>query len=397
MKFEKNPRDPVVVAAVRTAIGKGNKGTLKDTRPDDLMAEVLKAAVALAPGLDPADIEDVIVGSATPEAEQGLNVGRIAAIRAGLPDSVPAETINRFCSSGIQAVAHGAERILAGWSDVILAGGVESMSLLPMGGHHPMPNPELAANNPAVYTPMGLTAEFVAERYDVSRADQDAFSLASHTKALAAQAAGKFDDEIVPVTATVYTDDGATEVEFKTDEGPRPGSTIEGLARLRSPFKAGGSVTAASSSQVSDGAAAVLVMSRAKAESLGLTPLGTIRMYTVVGVPPDIMGVGPAFAIPAALKKAGMELSDIDLFEINEAFAAQALYCVRELGIDADKVNPNGGAIALGHPLGCTGSRMTATLLHEMKREGHRFGVVSMCIGGGMGACAIFENEAAEA
>ena len=395
METQKNPRDPVVVAALRTAVGKGNKGSLKWTRPDDLMAAILKAVVDSVPALDPADIDDVIVGTATPEAEQGLNVGRIAMLRAGLPESVPAETINRFCSSGVQSIAHGAERILAGWADVILAGGVESMSLLPMGGHHPLPNPTLADEDPRVYTPMGLTAEFVADRFGVSRVDQDTFSLGSHTKALAAQGRGDFKDEIVPITVTVYDADGnASEITFDTDEGPRAGSTVEGLGKLRSPFKAGGSVTAASSSQVSDGAAATLIMSRAKAEALGLPILGVMRMYTVVGVPPDIMGVGPLYAIPKALEKAGLSKDDIDVYEINEAFASQALYCVRELGIDADKVNPNGGAIALGHPLGCTGARMTATLLHEMKRKGHRYGVVSMCIGGGMGAAAIYENEA---
>lgn len=394
MATQKNPRDAVVVASVRTAVGKAKKGQLRWTRPDDLMAFALKAAVDAAPGLDPADIDDVIVGNATPEAEQGLNVGRIAAVRAGLPDSVPAETVNRFCSSGVQAIAHGAEKILAGWADVVLAGGVESMSVVPMGGHHQLPNPTLVDSNPAVYTPMGLTAEFVADRYDVTREQQDAFSLESHNRALAAQERGDFADEITPIEVTVYDEAGnASQITFDTDEGPRAGSTLEGLARLRSPFKTGGSVTAASSSQVSDGAAATLLMTREKAEALGLPILGVMRMYSVVGVPPDIMGVGPLYAIPKALEKAGLTLDDIDVFEINEAFAAQALYCVRELGIDAAKVNPNGGAIALGHPLGCTGARMTATLLHEMKRKGHRYGVVSMCIGGGMGAAAIYERE----
>ncbi len=394
METQKNPRDAVVVAAVRTAVGKGKKGSLQWTRPDDLMAFALKAAVEAAPGLDPADIDDVIVGTATPEAEQGLNVARIAMLRAGLPDSVPAETINRFCSSGVQAIAHGAEKILAGWADVVLAGGVESMSVLPMGGHHQLPNPTLVAEDPRVYTPMGLTAEFVADRFGVSRTDQDTFSLESHSRALAAQERGDFEDEIIPIQVLVKDADGVEQtITFAKDEGPRAGSTLEGLARLRSPFKTGGSVTAASSSQVSDGAAATLVMTREKAEALGLEILGVMRMYTVVGVPPDIMGVGPLYAIPKALEKAGLTTDDVDVFEINEAFAAQALYCVRELGIDQSKVNPNGGAIALGHPLGCTGARMTATLLHEMKRKGHRWGVVSMCIGGGMGAAAVYERE----
>ena len=394
METAKNPRDAVVVASVRTAVGKGNKGSLKWTRPDDLMAFALKAAVEAAPGLDPADIDDVIVGTATPEAEQGLNVARIAMLRAGLPDSVPAETINRFCSSGVQAIAHGAEKILAGWADVVLAGGVESMSVLPMGGHHQLPNPTLVAEDPRVYTPMGLTAEFVAERYGVTRLEQDQFSLDSHTKALAAQERGDFDDEIVPIQVQVVNEAGEeSTITFAKDEGPRAGSTIEGLARLRSPFKTGGSVTAASSSQVSDGAAATVIMAREKAEALGLPILGVMRMYSVVGVPPEIMGVGPLYAIPSALEKAGIKKEDVGVYEINEAFAAQAIYCVRELGLDPARVNPNGGAIALGHPLGCTGARMTASLLHEMKRKGHRWGIVSMCIGGGMGAAAVFERE----
>jgi len=391
--FEKNPRDAVIVSAVRSAIGKGKRGTLAQTRPDDLMAQVIRAALNKVPAVKDTDVEDVIVGCATPEAEQGLNIGRNAALMAGLPDEVPAETVNRFCSSGIQTIAHAAERIKAGWADVIVAGGVESMSLLPMGGHHILPNPEFVVERPEAYVGMGLTAELVAERYEVSRADQDAFSLKSHEKALAAQAAHRYDDEIVPVNATVYGADGPTKVEFKTDEGPRPGSTVEGLGKLRSPFKTGGSVTAASSSQVSDGAAASVVMSREKAESLGLPILGVLRMYTVVGVPPEIMGIGPAKAIPKALAKAGLTVDDIDIFEVNEAFASQAIYCQRELGIPESKLNPNGGAIALGHPLGCTGARMTATLLHEMARQDAKLGVVSMCIGGGMGAAAIFERE----
>lgn len=393
MAFEKNPRDPVIVSAVRTAIGKGGRGTLKNTRPDDLCATVLREAVARA-GIDASIIEDVIIGSATPEAEQGLNVARIAALAADLPESVPAVTVNRFCSSGLETLAMGAQKVMSGWADVVLTGGVESMSMLPMGGHNIRPNPSLVVKTPAAYIGMGLTAELVAEQFNVSREDQDAFSLQSHEKALAAIAAGKFEEEIVPVQASVFTDEGEQHVEFKTDEGPRPGSTVEGLAKLKSPFKTGGSVTAASSSQVSDGAAAVLVMAREKAEALGLDIMGVMRGYKVVGVPPEIMGVGPKYAIPAVLEQTGLSLDDIDVFEINEAFASQALYCVRELGIPWDKVNPNGGAIALGHPLGCTGSRMTATLLHEMKRQGAKYGIVSMCIGGGMGAAGVFEIEA---
>ena len=392
MAFEKNPRDPVIVSAVRTAIGKGGKGTLKNTRPDDLAATVLREAVKRA-GVDAASIEDIIIGSATPEAEQGLNVARIAALAADLPESVPAVTVNRFCSSGLETLAMGAQKVMSGWADVVLTGGVESMSMLPMGGHNIRPNPELVEKTPAAYIGMGLTAELVAEQFGVSREDQDAFSLRSHEKALQAIADGKFEEEIVPVQASIFTDDGEQHVEFKVDEGPRPGSTIEGLARLKSPFKQGGSVTAASSSQVSDGAAAVLVMAREKAEALGLPILGVMRGYKVVGVPPEIMGVGPKYAIPAVLDQTGLSMDDIDVFEVNEAFASQALYCARELGIPDEKLNPNGGAIALGHPLGCTGSRMTATLLHEMKRQGAKYGIVSMCIGGGMGAAGVFEVE----
>ena len=393
MVFQNSPRDAVIVSAVRSAIGKGKRGTLANTRPDDLMAQIINAAIERAPGLDGGAVEDVIVGCATPEAEQGLNIARNAALMAGLPDEVPAMTINRFCSSGIQTIANAAERIRAGWADIIVAGGVESMSLLPMGGHHILPNPEFVVERPEAYVGMGLTAELVAEQFEVSRADQDAFSLKSHEKALAAQANNRFADEIAEVQATVFTSGAPEKVAFATDEGPRAGSTIEGLAKLRSPFKTGGSVTAASSSQVSDGAAAAVVMSREKAEELGLPILGVLRMYSVVGVPPEIKGIGPAKAIPKALEKAGLTVDDIDVFEVNEAFASQAIYCQRELGIPDEKLNPNGGAIALGHPLGCTGARMTATLLHEMAKRDAKLGVVSMCIGGGMGAAAIFERE----
>ena len=391
--FTKSPRDAVVVSSVRTAIGKGNKGTLAQTRPDDLMGAVIKAAVDGVPGLTAQDIDDVIVGTATPEAEQGLNVARVALDIAGLPDTVPGETINRFCSSGIQAIAHGAQAILSGWSDVIVAGGVESMSLLPMGGHNPMPNPGLVDKHPEAYAPMGLTAELVADQFGVSREDQDAFALESHRKALDAQASGRFSDEIVPVTAQVWKNGARVEVEFAKDEGPRAGSDMAAMAKLRTPFKMGGTVTAGTSSQVSDGAAAAVVMSREKAEAMGLEILGVLRMYQVVGVPPEIMGIGPKYAIPKALDKAGLTMDDIDVFEINEAFASQAIYCARELGVPDEKLNPNGGAIALGHPLGATGARMTATLLHEMKRRDAKIGVVSMCIGGGMGAAAIFERQ----
>lgn len=383
-------REVAVVSAVRTAVGKANRGSLKDTRPDDLLATVLSAAVERA-GADASLIEDVVIGTAMPEAEQGTNVARIGAMLAGLPDEVPAITINRFCSSGLQSLAQGASAILAGWQDVVLTGGVESMSLIDMGGEKPAPNPGLMTRRPEAYTPMGLTAENVAERFDVDRAAQDTFAATSQQRALAAIEAGRFTDEIVPVETRVYRDGTWHEITFAVDEGPRA-STPEGLGKLRPAFKAGGTVTAGNSSQVSDGAAATLIAERKVAEANGWPVLGLLRSYQVVGVAPEIMGIGPAVAIPKALAAAGLSIEDIDLFEINEAFASQAVYCVRELGIDGDKVNVNGGAIALGHPLGCTGAKLTATLLHEMRRRSVRYGVVSMCIGGGMGAAAVFEN-----
>ncbi|MCB9762606.1 MAG: thiolase family protein [Alphaproteobacteria bacterium] len=389
----KNPRDVVVVSAVRTAVTKAKKGAFKDTRPDDLMIAAIQGALERVPALDPADIDDVVIGTAMPEGEQGMNVGRIVSLGAGLPDSVPAMTINRFCSSGLQSMAQAAAGITAGWYDVALTGGVESMTQIPMGGDRPSPNPRIMEERPEIYSPMGITSENVATKYHVTREDQDAFALASNQKAVAAQQAGRFDDEIIPVTTQVFKDGGWQEVTVSVDEGPRADTTLEALGRLRPAFAVTGTSHAGNSSQVSDGAAATVIMSREKAESLGLTPLGVLRSYQVVGVPPEIMGIGPAKAIPQAVAKAGLGLDDIDLFEINEAFASQAVYCVRELGIDPDKVNVNGGAIALGHPLGCTGAKLTATLLHEMKRRGDRYGVVSMCIGGGMGAAAVFERE----
>ncbi len=388
-------REVAIVSAVRTAVGKANRGTLKDTRPDDLLGLVLKAAVEQS-GVDPAEIEDLVVGTAMPEGEQGMNMARIGGFLAGLPDEVPALTINRFCSSGLQSLAQGASGIIAGWNDVVLTGGVESMSMVNMGGQKPAPNPTLMADRPESYTPMGITAENVASQFEVTRADQDAFATQSHQRAAAAIQAGRFADEIVPVPVRVFKGGKWHDVNFDTDEGVRADTSVAGLARLRAPFKARGSVTAGNSSQMSDGAAATMLVAREIAEERGMPILGVLRSFKVVGVPPEIMGVGPKYAIPKAVEAAGLKIDDIDLFEINEAFASQAVYCVRELGIDQAKVNVNGGAIALGHPLGCTGAKLTATLLHEMKRRNVRYGVVSMCIGGGMGAAAVFENVNAE-
>ncbi|MEQ1569209.1 MAG: thiolase family protein [Myxococcota bacterium] len=381
-----------IVSAVRTAVGKARKGALKDTRPDDLLGVVLKAAIERS-GVPGSSIDDVVVGTAMPEAEQGMNVARIGAFLAGIPDEVPALTINRFCSSGLQSIAQGASAILAGWQEVVLAGGVESMSIIPMGGEKPAPNPKLMSERPEAYTPMGITAELVAERFSVTREEQDRFALRSNERALAAIAEGKFRDEIVPVPTRVYNNGKWADVTFDTDEGPRA-STLESLAALKPAFRQNGTVTAGNSSQMSDGAAAVMIASRDRAVREGWPVLAVLRSFQVAGVPPEIMGIGPVKAIPKAVAAAGLSLSDIGLFELNEAFAAQAWYTVRELGIDPDRVNVNGGAIALGHPLGCTGSKLTATLIHEMRRREVRYGVVSMCIGGGMGAAAVFERIA---
>jgi acetyl-CoA acyltransferase len=391
----KNPRDAVVVAAVRTPVTKAKRGALKDTRPDDLLTLAIQGLLAKVPSFNPAEVDDVIIGTAMPEGEQGMNMARTAALAAGVPYTVPAMTINRFCSSGLQSLGQAAAAINAGWTDAAITGGVESMSQIPMGGDRPSPNPTLMANNPEVYTPMGITSEKVASRFGVTRAEQDAFAARSHVKAAAALAEGRFVEETVPVATRTFKDGKWVDVVVTADDGVRADTTAEGLSKLKAAFSTTGTTTAGNSSQVSDGAAATLVMSRAKAESLGLPILGVVRSYAVVGVEPEVMGIGPAKAIPAALAKAGLSLGDIDVFEINEAFASQAVYCVRELGIDVDKVNPNGGAIALGHPLGCTGAKLTATLLHEMKRRSARYGVVSMCIGGGMGAAAVFEREEA--
>ncbi len=377
----------VVTHAYRTAVGKSGKGSLRHTRPDELLGLLMEGFFERASGVDPGDVEDIIIGCAFPEGEQGMNVARLAALRAGIPVEVPGMTMNRFCSSGLQTLATGAAQIQAGWSDVVLTGGVESMSMVPMGGQKPTTNPWLADNFPAAYDSMGITSETVASRYDVSREDQDAFALQSNDRALAAIAEGRFKDEIIPITTSV----NGEEIVFDTDEGPRK-STLEGLAKLRPVFKVDGRSTAGNSSQTSDGAALELLMSKEKAEELGLEPMAELVTFQVAGVHPDEMGIGPAVAIPKALDKAGLSVEDIGLFEVNEAFASQALYCVRELKLNPDIVNVNGGAIALGHPLGCTGAKLTATLLHEMKRRDVDYGVVSMCIGGGMGAAAIFRN-----
>ena len=388
--------DVYVASAVRTPVGKAFKGSFTHFRPDDLAAIAMNEAVGRVPGLDPADIEDVILGCAMPEGEQGMNVARIAQLRAGLPDSIPALTINRFCASGLQALAFAAERIRNGDADAVLAGGTESMSMIPMGGNKIAPNPHLVDHYPEVYINMGLTAEKVAAKYDVSRQDQDAFSLASHEKALRAQAEGRFDDEIVPVEVThnVLVNGKAQAKSFTVskDEGPRAGSDMAAMTKLNAAFMMKGSVTAGNSSQMSDGAAAAVLLSAEKVEALGIKPLGRFVAYAVTGCQPEIMGIGPALAVPKLLAKTGLDLDDIGLFELNEAFAAQSQMVIRDLGVDPKKVNVNGGAIALGHPLGCTGAKLTATLLYEMRRRNVKYGIVTMCVGGGMGAAGLFER-----
>jgi acetyl-CoA acyltransferase len=388
-------REAVIVAGARTPVGKAKKGTLANVRPDDLGALVVKETLRRAGNYD-GNIDDIIFGCAMPEAEQGLNMARNIGALAGLPHDVPAITINRYCSSGLQSIAYAAERIMLGHSDTIIAGGAESMSMVPMMGHVVRPNVRLAEEAPQYYMSMGHTAEQVAMKYGVSREDQDAFAVRSHQKAAAAIKEGKFNEEIVPVEVTVRTvgpDNKLVEktVLFSQDEGVRPDTNMEVLASLRPAFAVNGTVTAGNSSQTSDGAAAVLVMDREKAESLGLKPLAKFRSFAVAGVPPEVMGIGPVAAIPKALKLAGLELSDIGLIELNEAFASQAIQVIRALGINEEIVNVNGGAIALGHPLGCTGTKLTLTLIHEMKRRNVQFGLVTMCIGGGMGAAGVFE------
>ena len=388
-------KEAVIVSSVRTAIGRAPRGKLRYTRPEYMGSAVVKEAIKRAKGLEMPEIDDVILGCSFPEAEQGMNIGRIVALEAGLPDSVPGQTVNRFCSSGLQSISMAAERIMCGFADVIVAGGVESMSMVPMGGNKLAPSPVLVEELIEAYTPMGITAENVANRFNISREEQDQFGLLSQQKAAAATREGRFKDEIVPlkvVNRCVGPDNKIVEDEFifETDEGIRE-TSLEALARLKPAFHAKGSVTAGNSSQTSDGAAACVVMSAEKAASLGLKPLAVFRGFAVAGCPPDIMGVGPLYAIPKLMKLTGKKIEDMGLFELNEAFASQALYCLRELGLNPEIVNVNGGAIALGHPLGCTGAKLTATLLHEMMRRKLQFGVVSMCIGGGMGAAGLFE------
>jgi acetyl-CoA acyltransferase len=408
-------REAVVVSSVRTPVGRAFKGTLRATRPDELAATAIRGALERIPELDPKEIEDVILGCAMPEAEQGMNVARIASLRAGLPVESSAITINRFCSSGLQAIAMAAERIMAGGAEVIVAGGTESMSMIPMGGNKISPNPWLVEHYPDSYLSMGLTAERLAKRFNITRQAADEFSLRSHQKAMAAIQAGKFDDEtvVVPVSFTSSNGNGGTgvspvqdgrgrsspqtqlhrqEIIFKTDEGPRADTSLEALSALKPAFHVKGTVTAGNSSQMSDGAAAAIVMSATRAQAFGIKPLARYVSFATAGYKPEEMGLGPVFAIPKALKLAGLKLSDIDVIELNEAFAAQSLAVIQEAGLDPQRVNVNGGAVALGHPLGCTGAKLTASIIREMKRRNARYGLVTMCVGGGMGAAGIFEN-----
>ncbi len=394
-------REAVIVSSVRTPVGKAPKGTLRATRPDDLAALVIKEAIARVPGFDLKEIEDVILGCAMPEAEQGMNVARIASLRAGLPVEASAMTINRFCSSGLQAIALAAERIMSGQGDVAVAGGTESMSMVPMGGNKISPNPSLMDSYPDAYLGMGLTAENLSKKYGITREQADEFSFASHQKALAAISAGKFRDETVPVEVNyVAFENGASngakpkavKITFDADEGPRSDTSLEVLGKLKPAFHAHGVVTAGNSSQMSDGAAAALLMSAERARALGMKPLARFLAFATAGCLPEEMGVGPVYAIPKALKIAGLKLDQIDVIELNEAFAAQALAVIKLAGLDPDRVNVNGGAIALGHPLGCTGAKLTATILRELERRNARYGLVTMCVGGGMGAAGIFER-----
>ena len=389
-------QEAVIIDCLRTPVGKAPKGTLRNTRPDDLAALVFRALLKKYPQVPVDEIDDVILGCANPEAESGMNVARVALLRAGLPDSVPGVTINRFCSSGLQAIAMAADRIRSGGAQIIIAGGAESLSLVPMSGHKFAPNPYMVDNQPAIYMGMGLTAEEVTRKYGVSREDADQFAYRSHQNALKAQAAGNFDDELVPVeveTTTLLNGKPETKRSmFTKDEGPRADTSVEALGKLRPVFQSDGAVTAGNSSQTSDGAAAAIVMSEKKARELGLKPRLRYVSFAVGGVPPEIMGIGPVVAIPKALKLAGLKVDDIGVVELNEAFACQALAVIRRAGLDLENVNPNGGAVALGHPLGCTGAKLTATILREMERRKSRYGMVTMCVGGGQGAAGIFES-----
>jgi len=390
-------REAVIVSAVRTAVGKAPKGTLRTTRPDEMGETVIKEALARVPGLEASEIEDVIMGCAMPEAEQGMNVARSAAIRAGLPVETSAMTINRFCSSGLQSIAMAADRIKSGGADVIVAGGLETMSMIPMGGHIIRPNPYLVDHYPDFYLSMGLATENVARKYEVTREQQDEFAFRSHARAAAALDADKFKDEVVPLHVVLEELDEKgkkqrREVVFDKDEGVRRDTSAEGLAKLRPAFHVKGTITAGNASQMSDGAAAAIVMSDSRARELGVKPMARFIAYATAGCPPEEMGIGPVFAIPKALKLAGLTLNDIDVIELNEAFAAQSIAVIKTLGLDPDKVNVNGGAIALGHPLGCTGAKLTASILRELERRNGRYGMVTMCVGGGMGAAGILER-----
>jgi acetyl-CoA acyltransferase len=389
-------REVVIASSARTPVGRAYKGGLRNTRPDDLAATAIRGTLARVPQLDAKEIEDVILGCAMPEAEQGMNVARIASLRAGLPVECSAMTINRFCASGLQAIAMAAERIASGSVDVVLAGGVESMTMIPMGGNKVSANPWLIDNYPDAYLSMGLTAERLAQRFGITREQADEFSLQSHKKALAAIAAGKFNDELVPVPVSFTTPNGSkpkrVEIDFKIDDGPRADTSIEALAGLKPAFHAKGTVTAGNSSQMSDGAAAAVVMSAERAKGLGIKPLARYVAFATAGYKPEEMGIGPVYAIPKALKIAGLKLNQIDVIELNEAFAAQSISVIKAGELDPAKVNPNGGAIALGHPLGCTGAKLTASIIRELKRRNARYGLVTMCVGGGMGAAGIFEN-----
>jgi len=390
-------REAVIVSIARTAVGRAPRGALRSTRPDDMAAAAIHEALCRAPALDPNEVEDVILGCAMPEAEQGYNVARVASLRSGLPVTCSAMTVNRFCSSGLQAIALASERILAGFAEVIVAGGTETMSMIPMGGYHFSPNPYLMEHYPDSYLSMGLTAENLAQQYAIPREAQDQFALRSHQRALAAITEGKFKEEIVPLEVTEVSLDGkdkpqTRKIIFDTDEGPRRDTSLEALAKLKPAFHARGTVTAGNASQLSDGAAAAVVMSMDRAKALGLKVLARFVCFATAGCPPEEMGIGPVYAIPKALKLAGLKLADIDVIELNEAFAAQALSVIKLAELDLERTNVNGGAVALGHPLGCTGAKLTATLLGEMKRRKARYGMVTMCIGGGMGAAGIFEN-----